>query len=542
MDSHFGYAPVYAPTQPPEHRHGFTPVSTGPPSSGPNLSAYTTTLPPLSQNYSLHYSNDQSSHGGHSSQASYNSSNITASSQSPSYVAYSQQVPNQYNARTSYSQTPRHLPTSQGYSSLGLNASLHQAFSSSATQSGKLAEIRPMPTSGMADQPLGSSMPRMASHPSLAQLSTSQEEEPTHVVGSQGRRGTLPSANGRPVAVADTKGSTSATAGLKKDANDGKWPCEHCNKRYLHAKHLKRHLLRRKFEAEPPFIWFKLTGHADTGTRPYSCGLCRDTFSRSDILKRHFAKCSIRRGNPTGANHLTHSRATRKLKLEQGLEGSPHSPDPSPFADPSSHSVDFSSLAGLGNMSDLSNPDLGQPSFAETQRTHSTHISRTSSVKGAGKGTTSSNRSNYTAPNSAGLDGSGFSYSGGQATPDSLTTSGAATPYNYSNDPRSNQLSPHSNLHQSLNGLSLDLNSITNGLSGPSYSSSSLPHIVEASHDRTGDIDWSLPHLDSNDEYANAQYQSNSSNHHQHIKTEPQYSSGAYNMPHKYPTYQTAKQ
>lgn len=38
------------------------------------------------------------------------------------------------------------------------------------------------------------------------------------------------------------------------------------------------------------------------------CHLCKDTFSRSDILKRHFQKCSIRRGNPTGANHLAHQR------------------------------------------------------------------------------------------------------------------------------------------------------------------------------------------------------------------------------------------
>src|SRR5436190_2139158 len=37
------------------------------------------------------------------------------------------------------------------------------------------------------------------------------------------------------------------------------------------------------------------------------CSLCRDTFSRSDILKRHFQKCSIRRGNPTGLSHLTHA-------------------------------------------------------------------------------------------------------------------------------------------------------------------------------------------------------------------------------------------
>jgi hypothetical protein len=47
----------------------------------------------------------------------------------------------------------------------------------------------------------------------------------------------------------------------------------------------------------------------DTGDRPYMCVLCRDTFSRSDILKRHFQKCSIRRGNPTGASHLSHPQA-----------------------------------------------------------------------------------------------------------------------------------------------------------------------------------------------------------------------------------------
>lgn len=39
------------------------------------------------------------------------------------------------------------------------------------------------------------------------------------------------------------------------------------------------------------------------------CVLCRDTFSRSDILKRHFIKCSVRRGNPTGASHLSHPQA-----------------------------------------------------------------------------------------------------------------------------------------------------------------------------------------------------------------------------------------
>ena len=71
-------------------------------------------------------------------------------------------------------------------------------------------------------------------------------EPPTHVVGSQGRRGILPSAPGRPAVTATGPGSTKNAMIPPKDA-DGKFPCPHCTKTYLHAKHLKRHLLRRKF-------------------------------------------------------------------------------------------------------------------------------------------------------------------------------------------------------------------------------------------------------------------------------------------------------
>lgn len=50
--------------------------------------------------------------------------------------------------------------------------------------------------------------------------------------------------------------------------------------------------------------------------------MCQDTFSRSDILKRHFQKCSQRRGNPTGASHLAYSqnhlkRQAAKAKQQQ---------------------------------------------------------------------------------------------------------------------------------------------------------------------------------------------------------------------------------
>jgi hypothetical protein len=66
-------------------------------------------------------------------------------------------------------------------------------------------------------------------------------DSPTHVVGSQGRRGILPSAPGRPPVTALGPGSAKNAPIPAKDA-DGKFPCPHCTKTYLHAKHLKRHL------------------------------------------------------------------------------------------------------------------------------------------------------------------------------------------------------------------------------------------------------------------------------------------------------------
>lgn len=146
--------------------------------------------------------------------------------------------------------------------------------------------IRPMPAGGvMPQQGMGSPY---GQSPMMPQSMLPDNEQPTHVVGSQGRRGILPSAPGRPAPPA--AGTMTKNQIPQKDA-DGKFPCPHCTKTYLHAKHLKRHLLRH------------------TGDRPYMCVLCRDTFSRSDILKRHFQKCSIRRGNPTGVSHLSHPHA-----------------------------------------------------------------------------------------------------------------------------------------------------------------------------------------------------------------------------------------
>ncbi|KAL8243751.1 hypothetical protein R6Q59_010009 [Mikania micrantha] len=145
-------------------------------------------------------------------------------------------------------------------------------------------------------QPGDNRQPAWSGAESIPGMSSEVGRDPTrtHVVGSQGRRGILPSAPGRPPVMTNgMNGSPKANAIPQKDA-DGKFPCPNCTKTYLHAKHLKRHMLRH------------------TGDRPYMCVLCNDTFSRSDILKRHFQKCSVRRGNPTGASHLSNPAAHLK--------------------------------------------------------------------------------------------------------------------------------------------------------------------------------------------------------------------------------------
>ncbi|KAK5695624.1 hypothetical protein LTR17_024527 [Elasticomyces elasticus] len=151
-----------------------------------------------------------------------------------------------------------------------------------------LPSRRPMPPGGVSGPMPG--LPSMTSTGQLGQLAAfiQDTDAPTHVLGSQERRGVLPSAPDSPEAPA--QGTTNPKSMIPQKYADGRYPCPRCNKTYLHAKHLKRHLFRH------------------TGNKPYICHFCKDTFSRSDVLKRHFQKCSIRRGNPTGANHLEHQR------------------------------------------------------------------------------------------------------------------------------------------------------------------------------------------------------------------------------------------
>jgi hypothetical protein len=109
--------------------------------------------------------------------------------------------------------------------------------------------LRPMPPAGIMAQ-LGVSSPYGSGSLMQPNPVLHDGDQPTRVVGSQGRRGILPTALdrlGTPTAGAGAKTSVIPT----KDA-DGKFPCPHCTKSYLHAKHLKRHLLRRKYNPRSP--------------------------------------------------------------------------------------------------------------------------------------------------------------------------------------------------------------------------------------------------------------------------------------------------
>lgn len=107
----------------------------------------------------------------------------------------------------------------------------------------QLRLLRPMPPGIMA-QP-GVSSPYGPG--SLMQRNPAMHdgEQPAHVVGCKDRHGILPGATGCP--TAPTSGTCAKPTAFEKDA-DGRFLCPHCTKTYLKKKHLRRHLVCRKFQ------------------------------------------------------------------------------------------------------------------------------------------------------------------------------------------------------------------------------------------------------------------------------------------------------
>lgn len=251
----------------------------------------------------------------------------------------------------------------------------------------------------------------------------------------------------------------------------------------------------------------------DTGIRPYSCGLCNDTFSRSDILKRHFLKCSVRRGNPNGEHHLSHSRATKKSKLEAAAKARALE-DSYALSSNQSEGNTENELSPSGAF-DLSGLRIGASRYSDESLPISSRASRSNSVKGAG-----GSQVNYRSSSASSYDPIGYVYSGGRITPDSITTSGIMTPFHYLQENRPGQFTATDiPFIESIHVPGLEVSSRIPTVSG--YASGSLPQILESGNGRGTDIDWP-PHFhsDTNENYGNPQFDSNISSVHQLIKSE----------------------
>jgi hypothetical protein len=137
----------------------------------------------------------------------------------------------------------------------------------------------------------GLSMPPHSQLYPHAPMMSNADPEPVHVVGQQGRRGVLPTHPGRPPPAAGK-----APANPNKNA-EGKYDCPHCNKTYLHLKHLKRHLLRRKYLCgmPPKSVTNKMQTLASGPTSAiYARTLFRAATSSSDISRNARYDAAIR--------------------------------------------------------------------------------------------------------------------------------------------------------------------------------------------------------------------------------------------------------
>ena len=237
----------YVPNQSFGHRQPttFTPA----PPTGLAQTNFSTAqaLPPLSaSNYPNAVGNDPFMPSRTQPQQSTSLAGPAASSQPGTFPVYPPTASTHYASHNGLPTHPPLMQTSQISNAQATNGQARPAYTSSAPPNIQLPKIQPAPMANgdfkHAYLPEKKGMQLLASAP----LSIGQDVPLKHVVGSQGRRGVLPSAAGRPPAVnnSNTTGGKNSPA-LAKD-NDGKYPCPHCSKPYLHAKHLKRHMLRRK--------------------------------------------------------------------------------------------------------------------------------------------------------------------------------------------------------------------------------------------------------------------------------------------------------
>lgn len=148
-----------------------------------------------------------------------------------------------YSSQSTYTQFQRPFVLPQPCSLQNSNTEAFQPYRSVGNNQGRLPAICPI-----TDCLKVYSSPPPTHWPSLSspfQLHiTPNGSHPIHVVGFQGRRGNIPCEDRATTAIDQNSDGQSCVNVPTKDES-GKYPCAFCAKTYLHAKHLKRHMLRR---------------------------------------------------------------------------------------------------------------------------------------------------------------------------------------------------------------------------------------------------------------------------------------------------------
>jgi Fungal specific transcription factor domain len=202
------------------------------------------------------------------------------------------------------------------------------------------------------------------------------------------------------------------------------------------------------------------------------CVLCRDTFSRSDILKRHFQKCSIRRGNPTGASHLSHAQAHLKKSH----------PGPHKASDSASDGDLMRNINGMSNLSSdpivhpfgvipdiLDRRDPNATASLTDEQAAQDHLSRSNSLKRMSTGGGRDRRS-LTGPGPAGSSRTSFdqqSFSGDVPTTMTSTMNPQLTTFGMPNGHNGSSYSQNFDFSSQSNGAALhsqeDMGAMANG-------------------------------------------------------------------------------
>ena len=196
---------------------------------------------------------------------------------------------------------------------------------------------------------------------------------------------------------------------------------------------------------------------------------------------------------------MSHSRANKKSKQEEAarMEGN------TPTGANQPQQMDPYTPNSLDATFDINALTLGHSQYGESAE----HDPRTNGIKKAKRSNGGhSNRASLGMVNTSAYDPTSYGYVSGHVTPDSATTSGAATPFTYMHESRSNQISP-SGAYNGINGGDMGFGGVSRAPTSSIYNNGSLPHIAGQ---RGGhDADWPpFSHYNSTDDYGNAQYHS----------------------------------